>query len=87
MIYIDDLDRDDLPEVFQDISDLVGVAFTQKIMLCLSGRIIYFPVKHSESTRKKYIARNYDGENVTELSRRLECSPSTIYRLLGEKLA
>ena len=86
MKFIKDLDRNDLPEDLQVICDVVGIKLTQDIMLKLAGTIVYFPKKHSDVTKKRYISRHYRGDNVSEITSDLECSRSTVYRLLNEKL-
>lgn len=85
MKYIENLTSEDLTFSLKKISNIIGIDLTQKLMMELAGMTVFFPMKHTSMTRKKYLVKHFRGNNVEEMANCLECSPSTIYRLLGEK--
>ncbi len=62
----------DLPEVYQEMADIIGMEATVHLARIYAGTSVYFPKLERSLTalRNRLIVREYDGSNVKGLARR-----------------
>ena len=62
----------DLPEVYQEMADIIGVEATVKLARIYAGTSVYFPklARALLSLRNQAIRGEFDGANIRALARR-----------------
>ncbi len=62
----------DLPEVYQEMADLIGVEATVHLASIFAGTSVYFPKLERAllGMRNQAIQREFDGANIKKLARR-----------------
>lgn len=67
---------DDLPEVYQEMAQVIGVEATVHLAQTFAGTSVYFPKLERAllSLRNQVIRREFDGANIKALSRRWNLS-------------
>lgn len=66
----------DLPEVYQEMAEVIGVEATVQLARTFSGSSVYFPKLERAllTLRNEVIRREFDGANVKQLARRWNLS-------------
>lgn len=61
-----------LPEVYQEMAEIIGVESTIRLARVFAGSSVYFPKLERAllDMRNQVIRREFDGANIRELSRR-----------------
>ena len=75
----------DLPEVYQEMADIIGVEATVHLARIYAGTSVYFPKLERALTalRNKMIMREYNGSNVKGLARRWGLSSRHVRYILN----
>ncbi len=62
----------DLPEVYQEMAELIGVEATVHLARIYAGTSVYFPKLERAllSLRNRAIRKEFDGTNIRQLARR-----------------
>lgn len=76
---------EDLPRIYQEIADLIGVEATIKLAWTFAGTSIYFPKLERAlvDMRNQVIAREYNGANLQVLSRRWGLSARHVRHIIN----
>ncbi len=71
-VWMREVNRDQLPEVYQEIADVIGVDQTMQLAQVFSGSSVYFPKLDRSllEVRNAAIRRDFDGANIKLLARR-----------------
>ena len=80
----------DIPETYQPVVSLIGLDNFLKLCRYAMGDELYFPMQESvlRNTRKRLIIHEYNGCNLSELSRKYDLTPSQIRNIVkGSNLA
>jgi Mor family transcriptional regulator len=66
----------DLPEVYQEMAEVIGVQATVQLAQTFAGSSVYFPKLERAllTLRNQVIQREFDGANIKQLSRRWNLS-------------
>jgi Mor family transcriptional regulator len=83
------VDVSDISETYQPVVSLIGLYNFLKLCRYAMGDELYFPMQESvlRNTRKRLIIQEYNGCNVSELSRKYNLTPSQIRNIVkGSKL-
>ncbi|MFH1035269.1 MAG: Mor transcription activator family protein [Pseudomonadota bacterium] len=74
--WLKQVDPDDLPEVYQEMAEVIGVQATVQLAQTFAGSSVYFPKLERAllSLRNQVIRREFDGANIKQLSRRWNLS-------------
>ena len=77
----------DLPEVYQEMADIIGVEATVHLARNYAGTSVYFPKleRSLTSLRNRIIHREYNGSNVKGLARRWGLSSRHVRHILNSK--
>ena len=80
----DDLKVDELPETYQEMSKIIGVANTVKLALHYGGLPFYFLKIDSilQKRRDEKIQTEFDGGNYKDLARKYKLSEIHISRIV-----
>lgn len=70
--WVEEVDSDQLPEIYQEISDLIGLESTLKLAAVFAGGSVYLPKLERclLGLRNKIIQEEFDGCNTRALARR-----------------
>ena len=74
----------DVPEKYKPIIDLIGLDNFIKLCMFANGDELYFPMYDSilRNTRKRLILQEYNGYNMSELSKKYNLSYSQIRTII-----
>lgn len=74
----------DIPETYQPVVSLIGLDNFLKMCSYAVGDEIYFPMPESilRNTRRRLIIQEYNGCNLSELSRKYSLTPSRIRNIV-----
>lgn len=74
------VDVSDIPETYQPVVSLIGLDNFLKLCRYAVGEELYFPMQESvlRNTRKRLIIQEYNGYNLSELSRKYDLTPNYI---------
>ena len=66
----------DLPEVYQEMAEVIGVEATVQLAQTFTGNSVYFPKLERAllGLRNQVILREFDGANIKQLARRWNLS-------------
>ena len=75
----------DLPEVYQEIAEVIGVEATVHLAQTFAGTSVYFPKLERAllSLRNQAIRREFDGANIKLLSRRWNLSARHVRHIVN----
>lgn len=78
------VDVSDIPETYQPVVSLIGLENFLKMCSYAVGDEIYFPMQESilRNTRKRLIIQEYNGCNLSELSRKYSLTQSRIRKIV-----
>ena len=79
----------DLPEVYQEMADVIGVDATVKLAQVFAGASVYFPklARALLSLRNQAMRREFDGANVKALARRWGLSTRHVRQIVSPRRA
>lgn len=70
-------------DIYREIAELLGEDTAKKIYQHLKGQQIFFPIRlYDPELIKQRIVREYDGTNITQLTRKYGYSEKTIRRII-----
>ena len=73
-------------DIYREIADILGEDAARRIYYNFKGQQIFFPVRlYDPELVKERISREYDGTNITELTRKYGYSEKTVRRIIKEK--
>ncbi len=74
----------DVPETYQPVVGLIGLDNFLKLCRYAVGDELYFPMQESvlRNTRKRLIIQEYNGCNLSELSRKYDLTPSRVRNIV-----
>ena len=77
----------DLPEVYQEMADVIGVEATVDLARIYAGTSVYFPKLERSLTalRNRLILREYDGSNIKDLARRWGLSSRHVRHIVNSQ--
>ncbi len=84
MILSDKLRAAELPHVYRELADLIGVENALRIAAYYAGRTVYFPYV-DRLIRNEIIRQEYKGYNVKELAERYRLSERQIRNIVGRR--
>ena len=75
----------DLPEVYQEMAEVIGVEATVHLARTFSGTSVYFPKLERAllALRNQAIRREFDGANIKLLSRRWNLSARHVRQIVN----
>lgn len=78
------VDVSDIPETYQPVVSLIGLDNFLKLCRYAVGDELYFPMQESvlRNTRKRLIIQEYNGCNLSELSRKYDLTSSYIRNIV-----
>lgn len=78
------VNSEELPEIYQEISDLIGVEYALKLAEYFRGQTVYFNTldKFLREKRDEAICSEYGEKSVKELAKKYALSERTIYGIL-----
>ncbi|ADK86628.1 Mor transcription activator domain protein [Desulfarculus baarsii DSM 2075] len=67
-----EVSQEQLPEVYQEMAEVIGVEPTMRLAQVFSGNSVYFPKLDRSllELRNQAIRRDFNGANIKELARR-----------------
>ena len=70
--WVEEVDPDQLPEIYQELAELIGLESTFKLAAVFDGGSIYLPKLERSLVefRNQIIREEFDGANVRKLARR-----------------
>lgn len=77
----------DLPEVYQEMAELIGVESTVNLAQIYAGTSVYFPKLERAllTLRNQAICREFDGANIRQLARRWGLSARHVRHIVNPK--
>lgn len=78
------VDVSDIAETYQPVVSLIGLDNFLKLCRYAMGDELYFPIQESvlRNTRNRLIIQEYNGCNISELSRKYDLTPSCIRNIV-----
>ena len=78
---------EDLQEQYRELANVIGIDNLIKLSSYLGGTQIYIPRKEHIVKTVKYqaIKREFDGNNIKQLSKKYGVSESTVYRIIRQQ--
>jgi hypothetical protein len=70
----------------KEIAESMGVEAAAKVWDIFKGSAINFPVRLDKNFALKYIAKNYNGQNIDQIARDLSLTTRTVSKYLDEKV-
>lgn len=85
--WIKEISKEELPEPYSEMAELIGVDNTIKLALHFSKQGVYFKSLEEIIAKKKkeYIIKNFNGRNHKELARITGFSEQYVYEILRNK--
>ncbi|WP_432718385.1 Mor transcription activator family protein [Pectinatus frisingensis] len=82
---LDEISRADLPENWQTIADIIGLAALLKLCKDFGGTSLYVPKLESiiAPAKRRLILKKFDGGNHKELAQRFHLSERNIYDIVA----
>ena len=78
---------EDLQEQHRELAEVIGIENLIKLSSYLGGTQIYIPCREHIIKAAKYqaIKREFDGNNIKQLSKKYGVSESTVYRIIRQQ--
>ena len=83
-----ELELDDLQEQHREYAKIIGLDNLLKLSDAFGGTRIYVPKRKELEKNKIYnmIYEEFDGGNITELTRKYDVCEATVYKIIADKL-
>jgi len=78
---------EDLPGDLKTIAEHLGVSAAIEIHKLFMSMELYIPKNALDGAKKRYIAENYNGENIKQLSRDIGKSTRFVRKILNSKMS
>ncbi|MEW5911497.1 MAG: Mor transcription activator family protein [Thermodesulfobacteriota bacterium] len=79
----------ELPEVYQEMSEIIGLEYTMQLAQVFAGNSVYFPKLERSllCVRNQMIRREFNGANVRALARRWGLSSRHVRHIVSPRRA
>jgi Mor family transcriptional regulator len=84
---LEKMEIEDLPSAsLKEVAKQIGVSKVKELMIKCGGMVLYIPKTFNKIYCRRYIAKHWDGSNVTQLAKDLGITERTVYRHLDSKI-